>query len=158
MKAAAEARWHPSDEESRVGPGAAVDRGGQGGGGGLAVSARHHQRPPVLEEEARQRLRHGDLVEAAVDGGGGDRVVARDGVTHHHQIRRRIEVGRVVAHQRLDARCRQQVAHGRIERRVAAAHPVAEILEQTGQRRHAGAADGDEEDIEGPVGHGCSEV
>ncbi len=154
VEAAPQVQRHAADEIARIGAAGGIDPGRQRGGGRLAVGAGGHQRLAAGEEEARQGLRHGDLVEAALARRGGDRVVARHRVAHHHQVGRRVQVGRVVAHQRLDPGFGQQIAHRRVERRVTATHPMAQVLEQAGERGHAGAADGDEEDVQGLVGHG----
>ena len=145
-EADAEVAGHAADQEARLGAAVGEHPGGQRGGGGLAVGAGHHQRPAAGEEEAAQGLRHRvDRQPAALRlhrlG-----IVAAHRVAHHHQVRRRLEVGRVPAHPRYDAGVGEQRAHRRVERLVGAPHGVALLLQQASERRHAAPPDGDQVD------------
>ncbi len=74
-------------------------------------------------------------------------VVPADDVAHHRQVRPGRQILRGVAVLHRDAQPGQIGAHGRVGVFVGAADPVALLLQDAGQGRHAGAADAQEVDV-----------
>jgi hypothetical protein len=75
-------------------------------------------------------------------------VAARHGIAHHHQIGPRLEMGGIEAHEGTDAGLLQERRHRRVEGAVRAPDLMAFILQKTGERRHASAANRDAVDVE----------
>ena len=119
----------------------------EGRGGGLAVGAGHHQALAVPHQEAVQGLGQGEPGEVFLQHRLGLGVVPADDVAHHHQVGDRRQVFRAVAVLDGDSQALQQGAHGRIDVLVGAGHPIALLLQNAGQGRHAGAADAQEVDV-----------
>ena len=69
------------------------------------------------------------------------------GVADHHQVRRRVELGRVEAFEHLDLGRGELVAHGGIDGLVRARDPVAHFPRELGQAAHERAADAEEVDV-----------
>ncbi|MCY1438474.1 hypothetical protein D9M71_546760 [compost metagenome] len=116
-------------------------------GGGLAVGAGRGKHPAALQHVVGQPLRAGYVGQALVQYMLHRRVAARQRVADHHQVRRRLQVGGVVALHQLDALGFQLGAHRGIDVGVGAGHPMAELLGQHGQRAHEGAADAENVDM-----------
>ena len=148
-EAGSQADGRAADEETGIGAGARVDPGRHRGRRRLAVAAGDDQRVPVPEHEAVERFGHRQPRQAEFLGRHRLRVGARDRVADDDQVRSRRQVGRVVADHGLDARVGQQLAGRRIEGSVGSPHLVAQLPQQAGERRHAGAADRDQVDVQG---------
>ncbi|MNN19192.1 hypothetical protein D3C81_1324250 [compost metagenome] len=152
---AAEARGHrevlrhAADQKARAHPGVFQHPGQHAAGGGLAVGAGHRQHPAALQHVVGQPLRAADVGQAGVEYMLHRRVAARQGVADHHQVRRRLQLRRVVALGQLDALGLQLGAHRRIDVGVGAGDAVAEFLGQHRQRAHEGAADAENVDMHG---------
>ncbi|MCY1311424.1 hypothetical protein D9M70_617240 [compost metagenome] len=123
--------------------------GQHAGGGGLAVGTGHRQHPAPLQHMVGQPLRAGDIGQALVQHMLHRRVAAGQGVADHHQVRRRIEVRRIVALHQLDPLGFQLGTHGRVDIGVGAGDTVAKFLGQHRQRTHEGAADAEDVDMHG---------
>jgi len=141
-----EVQRDPADEERGVESQLRQRPGGHGRGGGLAVGPGDHHRRLAGQEQQLDHLGHGQVRQP-----GGQRVLelriaAGDGVAHHHQVGRRIQVGRRVAGAHRDPLGRQKVAHGRIDVRIGTRHRVAGRPEQRRQRRHRRPADAQQVD------------
>ena len=134
--------------EPGVQPQGKEEPGDQGRGGGLAVGAGHHHGLPVAHQEAVQGLGQGEAGQVSGQHRLGLGVVPADDVPHHHQVGGRNQVFRAVAVLKRDSQALQQGAHGRVDVLVGAGHAIALLLQDTGQGRHAGAADAEEVDVQ----------
>jgi len=113
--------------------------GHHGGGGGLAVGAGHADYPASLQHMVSQPLGAGGIGQAPVEHIFHRRIAPGHGVAHNHQIRRRVEMGRIIAFHQLDALLLQLGAHGGIDIGVGTADPVPLGLGQHRQTAHEGA-------------------
>ncbi len=138
---------HPADQEARAHAGVLQNPGEHAGGGGLAVGTGHRQHPASLQHVVGQPLRAGNVGQALVQDMLHRRIAARQGVADHYQVRRRLQVGRIVALHQLDALGLQLGAHGGVDVGVGTGHPVAQFLGQHGQRAHEGPADAEYVDV-----------
>ncbi len=102
---------------------------------------------PVPHQEAVQGLGQGEAGEVLGQDRLGLGVVPADDVPHHHQVGDRRQVLRAVAVLNGDSQPLKQGAHGRVDVLVGAGHPMALLLQDAGQGRHAGAADAEEVDV-----------
>ena len=152
---AAQARRHPevlrhaANEEARAHAGMLQHPGQHAAGGGLAVRTGSGQHPAPLQHMVGQPLRAGHIGQALVQHVLDRRVAAAQRVTDHHQVRRRLQVRRVVALHQFDALGFELGAHGRVDVGVGAGDAVAKLLGQHGQRPHEGAADAEDVDMHG---------
>ncbi|MDR6234962.1 hypothetical protein QE440_002703 [Pseudomonas psychrotolerans] len=121
--------------------------GQHAGGGGLAMGPGHCQYPAALQHMLGQPLWAGDIGQTFVQHVFHRRIAARQGVADHHQVRRGVELRRVVALGQLDALGFQLGAHGRIDVGIGAGHAMAGFLGQHRERPHEGAADTEDVDV-----------
>ncbi|MNP16779.1 hypothetical protein D3C76_1091870 [compost metagenome] len=98
------------------------DPGGHTGGGGLAMGARHGQHPAIAQHIVVQPLRAGNVRDPLFQYRFNARITPRHGVTDDHQIRRRIQLSRIVTLDQVDPFLLQQRAHRRIDISVRAGH------------------------------------
>ncbi len=152
MEARAEIDRHAAHQEAGIPPAGGVDPGGHRRRRGLAVRPGDHQRRAVGEEEAGQRRGHRQALETEPFRFDRFGIVAAHGVAHHHEIRARRKMRRVETGPGDDAGLLEQVAHRRIERAVGAGDAMALGLQKAGERRHSGAADGDQVEMKRALG------
>ncbi len=137
----AEVLRHTTDQKARAHAGVLQHPGQHAAGGGLAVGARRGQYPAALQYMVGQPLRAADIGQAFVQHVFHRRVATRQRVADHHQIRRRIELARLIALRQLDALGFQLGTHGRIDIGIGAGDAMPQLLGENGQRTHEGAAD-----------------
>jgi hypothetical protein len=113
-----------------------------------------NQGPVLVEEEAGQSLWHGQPRHSQALGLDRLRVVTRNGVSDHDQIGSWLEMAGIEALEGFDSRVLQQGAHRWVDGPVGAPDPMALGFEQTGQRCHPRATDGDQVDVERSVSRG----
>ncbi|MNJ17836.1 hypothetical protein D3C77_121230 [compost metagenome] len=105
------------------------------------MGARHGQHPAILQHVLQQPLGAGDVGQIAIQHILHARVATAHGVADHHQIRRRIELGRVIALGQLDTLLLELGAHGGIDVGIRAGDSIAQLFCQHRQTTHEGAAD-----------------
>ncbi len=137
----AEVARHATDQIARRQAGVFQNPRQHGAGGGLAVGAGHRQHPASGQHHLGEHLGAGGIGQALVEQVFHRRIAPAQGIAHHHQIRRRVQLGRVVALDQIDAGGGQLIAHGRVDVLVGAGDPVPLGPGQQRQRPHEGAAD-----------------
>ena len=116
------------------------DPGQHGTGGGFAMGAGHRQHPAPGKHHFFQQLRPGGIRQATIQHRFHRRIPPTQGITHHHQVRRRLQLGRIVSLGESDTGRLQLITHGRINILVTAGDVVPLGLGQLRQRPHEGAA------------------
>ncbi|MNO97135.1 hypothetical protein D3C76_888320 [compost metagenome] len=132
---------HATDEEAGLQLGVLQHPGQHAGGGGLAMGARNGQHPAILQHMLQQPLGAGDVGQIAIQHILHARVATAHGVADHHQVRRRIELGRVITLGQLYALLLELGAHGGIDVGIRAGDSIAQLFCQHRQTTHEGAAD-----------------
>jgi hypothetical protein len=138
---------HAPDQERRIPARLEQHARDDGGGGRLPVRAGHHHRVARRQEEPPDRLRHAEVLDAALQQRRHLGVVAVGDVADDDQVgtAARLAAGGgdvlgPVPFQDRDAARTQQRGNGGIDVLVGAAHPVPGVRQQPRQRAHAGAA------------------
>ncbi len=106
---------HAADDEAGLVAAGLEDPGRHAGGGGFAVGAGNRQYPAIAQHGVVQPLRAGNVRDATFQHRLHARVAARHGVADDHQIRRRIQLGRIITLNKIDPLVLQQRAHRRID-------------------------------------------
>ena len=132
---------HAANKETGLQLGVLQHPGQHAGGGGLAVGAGYGKHPAILQHVLQQPLGAGDVGQIAVQHIFNTGVAAAHGVADHHQIRRRIELGGVIAFGQFDALLLELGTHGGIDIGIRTGHPVTKLFCQHRQTTHKGAAD-----------------
>ena len=145
----AEVLRHAADQEARTHAGLFQHPGEHAGAAGLAVGTGHGHDPAALQHMVGQPLRAADIEQALVQYIFHRRIAAAHGIADHHQIRRRLQLGRVVALDQLDTLGFQLGAHGRVDIGIGAGDAVTKFLGQHCQRTHEGAADAEDMNVHG---------
>ena len=114
------------------------------GRGGLAMRSRHHQHALVLKEEMPQRLGHREVRDRGFQQRLGFRIVARDDVADHDQIRRGLQVLRAEAGFDFDLRLLQQRCGWLVELAIGTGDAISARGEHPRERRHRGATYADQ--------------
>ena len=138
---------HAADQKARTHAGMLQHPGQHAGGGGLAVGAGHAQHPAALQHMVGQPLRAGHIGQALIEYVLHRRVAATQGIADHHQIRRGLQVRRLIALHQFDTLSFELGAHGRVDIGVGAGDTVTEFFGQHRQRPHEGAADAENMDM-----------
>ena len=136
-----EVAGHTTDEETGLEFGIFQHPGQHAGGGGLAMGARDGQYPAILQHVFQQPLGARDIGQVAIQHILHTRVATAHGIADHHQIRRRIELGRIIALGQLDALLLELGAHGGIDVGIGAGDSITQLFCQHRQTTHKGAAD-----------------
>ncbi len=132
---------HPADQETRAHARMLQHPGEHAAGGGFAMSTRDGEHPAILQHVVGQPLRPGDVRQAFVQHIFHRRVAAGHGIANDHEVRRRIQLRRIVTLGQFDALGFELSAHRRIDVGIGARHMMAEFLGQNRHRTHESAAD-----------------
>ncbi len=118
--------------------------GHHGGGGGFAVGAGHRNHPTPLQHVITQPLGAGGVGQPPVQHVFHRRIAPGQGIADDHQIRCRVQLGRIITFDQLNTLLLQLGAHRGVDVGIGAGHPVPLGLGQQGQTAHKGAADSQE--------------
>ncbi len=105
----------------------------------MGTGHRHH--PAPLQHVIPQPLGAGGIGQPPIQHVFHRRVAPGHGVADDHQVRRRVQLGRIVAFNQLDTLLFQLGAHGGVDVGVGTGHPMPLRLGQQGQTAHEGTAD-----------------
>ena len=140
---------HTTNQITGIEPGVLQNPGQHGAGRGLAVGTGHRQHPAPGQDHILQQLGTGGIGQAPIQHGFHGRIAPTQGIADHHQIRRRLQLRRVVPLGQCNARRFQLVTHGRIDVLVTTGNTMALSLGQLRQRAHEGATDTEDMDMHG---------
>jgi hypothetical protein len=139
-----EVEGDPAGHEGRVSPRLFEEPGEQRRYGGLAVSAGDEGHPLPLEEGFPHEIRHGGVVEPAIEHRLHLGIAPGEGVAHDDEIRRRLEVPGAVPLADVEALLFDEVAGGREDSAVGTGDGEARLGRHGSRGGHAHPSDADE--------------
>ena len=113
------------------------------------MGAGDDDRSPTPQKELSDCLRQGHVRNPEVEHRLDLRIAARHGVADDDQVGGRVEMAGVEPLVGINSQALQQGAHRGINVGVGPGYPETLLREHPRQRRHCGAADGDEMDVSG---------
>ena len=146
-----EIQRHATDQKPRPEPGAIENERQHAAGGGLAMRAGHRDHRAAAQHIVRQpggpRLIRKSGIEHVFDRG----VAAPDDIPHHHTIRGRPQMARLVTVANFDPHGFELFAHGRIDVQVRAGNGMAGGPGQSGDAAHEGSTDAQNMNVQCPA-------
>ena len=145
-----EVERNAGDEESGIETGGVENHREHRRGRGLAVRAGDRDHVPALEHLLGQPGGPRGVSQPVVEDVLHARVATRHRVADDHEVRRRLELRRVVSGNRRDSRLVEYAVHWRKHVFVRTGDPIAELTRNQREPGHERAADAENVDVHGP--------